>query len=321
MREFIKTTKQEYADISLFLLDDTHTIKTEVIPTGISAIDNAIGVGGIPRGRVTEIWGGEGTCKTTLCLHTIAQAQKMGLGAAFIDVEHAITRERMEQIGVDTSALLMSQPDSAEQALELVEMMARSDKFAVIVLDSVAALIPQAEVEKEMGESVMGLQARMMSQAMRKLTAPISKHNVAVIFTNQTRMNIGGYGAPETTTGGKALQFYASLRLKMQFIGQIKSADGNKIGGKYKMTVVKNKLAVPFKIVEFEVGESGIDAGGAFVDELVAKCVIIKAGSWYKIGEESLAQGERALSKKIQSDPDLKERLEKLLAEQKTVAE
>jgi len=316
LQDFLKLANEQFGDNTAIIIDENTKIDVEVIPSGIRVIDNAIGIGGIPRGRITEVYGKEASGKTTLCLHVIAQAQKMGLNAAFIDAEHALNLEMLQRLGVDTSKLVFSQPNSGEQALDLAEMMVRSGNFAVIVIDSVAALTPQVEVEKDFGESIMGVHGKLMSQAMRKLTAPVSKYKVAMMFTNQTRANIGGYGSPEVTTGGNALKFYASLRLRMQLIGQIKNSAGQRTGGKYKMTVVKNKMAVPFKEAEFEITQRGIDATGNFIDLLVEKGVVEKSGSFYKLEGVMIAQGKPALIEKINQDPELKTTLSEKLHKQ-----
>lgn len=309
LHEFMKLANKQFGENTAIILDEDNKIKTDVVPTGIAVIDNAIGVGGIPRGRFTEIFGEEGCGKTTLCLHAITEAQKLGLNAAFIDAEHALTIERMIAIGVDTSKLVFSQPDSGEDALNLVEMMVRSEKFAIIVVDSVAALVPQAEIEKDMGESVMGVQARLLSQAMRKLTAPVSRHNVALVFTNQMRAKLGGYMPSSTTTGGNALKFYASLRLKMQLTGRIKDSSGKQVSGKYRMTCIKNKMAVPYREAEFEIGENGIDDETFFVDELITAGVIEKAGAFLKYNGTVVAQGKKAFVEVLKEQPSLKEEL------------
>lgn len=309
MKQFIKELEGEFGDGTAFFIDDGFRIKVDVIPTGIEVIDRATGIGGIPRGRISEVFGQEATGKTTLCFHTIAQAQKMGLGVAFIDAEHASSLERMEAVGIDPGRLVFSQPDSGEQALDIVEMMASSGKFGIICVDSVAALTPQVELEKNMGESVMGVHAKLLSQAMRKLTAPISKSNTALVFTNQTRSNIGGYGAAEVTTGGNALKFYTSLRLKMQFTGKIENTKGERISGKYKMTVVKNKMACPFKVAEFEINGNGIDDSGFIVQQLIDAEVLEKSGAFLKFEGEVLAQGTRNLAQKLVDEPELREKL------------
>lgn len=310
-KKIIETINETFYEGSAFVIDENKTLKVDVIPSGISIIDDATGVGGIPRGRMTEIWGAEASGKTTLCYHIVAEAQKMKLGTAFIDVEHSIDPVRMRVVGIDTKKLIISQPDSAEEALEIVEMLIRSEKIGIVCVDSVAALVPQAEVERDMGESTIGLQARLMSQAMRKLAAPTSKFNVALVFTNQTRSKIGGfgYGNPVTTSGGNALKFYASLRLKMQYIGQIKDKQGQRISGKYRLTVVKNKIAIPFKQVEFEINEIGIDSMGGWIDSLVESGVLTKSGAFYKYGELTLAQGKNALKKRLREDDKLRHKL------------
>jgi len=317
IKDILKMAKKELGDDIAYLIDEGLDIKVDVIPTGIAGIDEATGIGGIPRGRITEVYGREASGKTTLCLHVIKEAQKLGLGTAFIDVEHSISFDRMREIGLDTSKIVFSQPDSGEQALNLVEILVRSNKFGLIVIDSVAALIPQVEVEKDMGDSVMGVHAKLLSQAMRKLTAPTSKSNTALLFVNQTRSKIGVmWGNPETTTGGVALKFYSSLRMRMAYTGKIKS-DGIQVASKGKVQIVKNKLAVPFKEAEFEIGKYGIDGSGTLIDELVEAGVIEKAGSFYKLDGEVLAQGARALSKLLKEDEDLKEKLMGLLHKEK----
>jgi len=309
LKSFIATANKELGDNTAILIDENYKVDVDVIPTGIENVDNAFGIGGFPRGKISEVFGKEGSGKTTLCLHAIAQANKMGLDCAFVDTEHAISFERMKELGVDTSKLLFSQPNSGEEALNLVEMMVRDGRFAMIVVDSVAALIPQVEVEKDMGDSVMGVHARLMSQAIRKLTAPTSKSNTALVFTNQTRSKIGVmWGNPETTTGGVALKFYASLRVRMAYTGAIKEGT-QQVAAKGKMTVVKNKLAVPFKEAEFEINQSGIDSSGALIETLVKKGVLVKSGAFYKFEDKVIAQGARALSQKLQEDADLKSKI------------
>lgn len=316
LRSFIATANKELGDNTAVLIDEDYKVDVDVIPTGIENVDNAMGIGGFPRGKISEVFGKEGSGKTTLCLHAIAQANKMGFDCAFIDTEHAISFDRMKQLGVDISKLVFSQPNSGEEALNLVEMMVRDGRFAMIVVDSVAALIPQVEVEKDMGDSVMGVHARLMSQAMRKLTAPTSKSNTALVFVNQTRSKIGVmWGNPETTTGGVALKFYASLRVRMSYTGAIK--EGTKqVSSKGKMQVVKNKLAVPFKEAEFEIGTDGIDGSGALIDTLVMKGVLVKSGAFYKFEDKVIAQGTRALSQKLREDAELKSKIMESLHKQ-----
>ena len=318
IQEFLAKANEEFGDNTAIILDENKVLDVETIPTGIEVIDLAIGVGGIPRGRISEVFGNEGCGKTSLCLHVIAHAQGMGLNTLFIDAEHSLSPERMVAIGIDTSKLVISQPDSGERALDLAEMAARSGKFALIVIDSVAALTPQVEIDKDMGDSVMGVHARLMSQAMRKLAAPLSRSKTALLFTNQTRAKIGGYGAAETTTGGNALKFYASLRMRMQFTGKIENTAGERISGKYKMTVVKNKLAVPFKSAEFEINQNGIDDSNFIVQQLLDAGVLEKAGSFIKLDGNVLAQGARVAAQKIHDDKELKTKLVELLHKKKT---
>ena len=306
IKNILKLINKEFGDNAAIIIDEDTKVKVNVIPTGIEVVDKAIGVGGIPRGRYTEVFGKEASGKTTLCLHAIASAHKMGLNCAFIDAEHSLSPDRMKELGVDTSKLVISQPNSGEEALNLIEMMVRSGEFGLIVVDSVAALVPQAEVDKDMGESVMGVHARLMSQAMRKLTAPVSKNNVALMFTNQTRVKIGGYVAGETTTGGTALKFYASLRLRLQFTGQIKDSSGKQISGKYRMSVVKNKLAVPFKEANFEINQTGIDDSIFLVEKLIEAGVLDQAGAFLRFKGEVVAQGKRVLARMLKEDPKLK---------------
>lgn len=270
--------------------DAVRNVKT--VPSGSLGLDIAIGVGGIPQGRIVEIFGPESSGKTTLCLHVIAEAQKRGGLASFVDAEHALDIRYAKRLGVNTDELLVSQPDSGEQALEITEILVRSGAMAVIVIDSVAALVPRAEIEGEMGDAHMGLQARLMSQALRKLTAAISRSNSSVIFTNQMRQKIGVFfGNPETTTGGNALKFYSSLRLEIRRIGQIKEGE-NILGSRTRVKVVKNKLAPPFKQVEFDIMyNEGISASGELLDMGVEHGLIDKSGSWYSYGEERIGQG------------------------------
>ena len=255
------------------------------IPTGSVSLDLALGVGGIPRGRVTEIFGPEASGKTTLCLHVIAEAQKRGGMAAFVDAEHALDPERAKGIGVNIDDLLISQPDTGEQALEIVETLVRSGGLDVVVVDSVAALVPRAEIEGEMGDSMMGVQARLMSQALRKLTGAIAKSKTAVIFTNQIRQKIGVmFGNPETTPGGLALKFYSSSRLDMRKIGTIKVGE-EVIGSRHRVRVVKNKVAPPFRVVEFDImNEGGISKSGDLLDLAAEKGVVLKSGAFYRPG-------------------------------------
>lgn len=286
-------TKQ-YGDGSIMKLGESVKLskKVPVIPTGSIALDLALGVGGIPRGRISEIFGPEASGKTTLCLHIIAEAQKMGGTAAFIDAEHALDPKRAESIGVDLDELLISQPDTGEQALEIAETLIRSGGVDVIVVDSVAALVPKAEIEGEMGDSIIGLQARLMSQAMRKLAGAISKAKTSMVFTNQLRMKIGVmFGNPETTPGGRALKFYSSVRLDMRKIGNIQ--DGEEItGSQHRTKVVKNKVAPPFRMAEFDImNVGGVSKSGGLVDVAVEFGIIEKSGSFYRYKGNVIAQG------------------------------
>jgi len=268
-----------------------------VIPTGSLGLDMALGVGGIPRGRITEIYGPEASGKTTLCLHVIAEAQKRDGTAAFIDVEHALDPVWAKKIGVKLEDLLISQPDTAEQALEIAETLIRSGGVDVIVLDSVAALVPKAEIEGEMGDAMIGVQARLMSQAMRKLAGVISKSKTAMIFTNQIRMKIGVmFGNPETTPGGLALKFYSSVRLDVRNIGSIKDPQGKVIGSQHRVRVKKNKVAPPFRQAEFDImaEENGISQTGEVLDLGVERGIVSKSGAFFKYGEKILGQGREA---------------------------
>jgi len=287
-----------------------------VIPTGSLALDIALGVGGIPRGRVVEIFGPEASGKTTLALHIVAEAQKKGGIAGFIDAEHALDVGYAQKLGVRTDDLLISQPDTGEQALEITDMLVRSGAIDVVVIDSVAALVPKAELEGEMGDAHMGLQARLMSQALRKLTSTISKSNTCVIFINQIRMKIGVFmGNPETTTGGNALKFYASLRLDIRRIGAIK--DGQDVtGNRTKVKVVKNKMAPPFKEVEFDImyGE-GISREGDLIDLAVEKEIIEKSGAWFSFDDERIGQGRENAKVFLREHPDVARSIEEKIKE------
>jgi recombination protein RecA len=281
------------------------------VSTGAINLDAAIGIGGIPRGRITEIFGPESSGKTTLCLHVIANAQRVGGVAAFIDAEHALDIEYARKLGVDVDNLLVSQPDSGEQALEIAEVLVRSSAVDVVVIDSVAALVPRAELEGEMGDSHVGLQARLMSQALRKLTGAISRSNTTVIFTNQIREKIGVmFGSPETTTGGRALKFYASLRLDIRRIGSIKDREVL-VGNKTRVKVVKNKVAPPFKQAEFDIMFNlGIDHYGIVVDMGVEAEVVQKSGAWFSYGDVRLGQGRENAKAFLQENPDVGARVE-----------
>jgi recombination protein RecA len=271
----------------------------------------ALGIGGYPRGRIIEIYGPEASGKTTLCLHAIAEVQKSGGTAAFVDVEHALDPVRAEKIGVNLESLLISQPDYGEQALEIAETLVRSGGVDIVVVDSVAALVPKSEIEGEMGDHQMGTQARLMSQAMRKLTAAISKANTLMIFTNQIRMKIGVmFGSPETTSGGNALKFYASQRLDIRKIGNIQEGE-EIVGSRHRVKVKKNKIAPPFKAAEFDMDDYGISREGDVVDIGADKGVLEKAGSFYKYEGEVMAQGREAAKQKLKDEPALRKAIEK----------
>jgi recombination protein RecA len=303
--------EKAYGKGSVMKLGDDPVDKIESIPTGSIGLDYALGVGGLPKGRVTEIYGPESSGKTTLALHVIAEAQKRGGIAAFIDAEHAFDRFYAAKLGVDIQNLLISQPDYGEQALEITENLIRSGAIDVIVIDSVAALTPKSEIEGEMGDSKMGLQARLMSQALRKLTATISKTGAVCIFINQLRDKIGVmFGNPETTTGGNALKFYSSVRLDIRKVSQLKDGD-NITGNRAKVKVVKNKVAPPFKKAEFDIvyGE-GISKVGEIIDLGVEYNIIKKSGSWFSYGETRLGQGRDAVKNLILENPELSEELE-----------
>ncbi len=297
--------------------DSTAARDIEVISTGSLALDVALGIGGLPRGRVVEIYGPESSGKTTLTLQVIAECQKMGGTAAFIDAEHALDPSYAEKIGVNVDDLLVSQPDTGEQALEITDMLVRSGAVDIVVVDSVAALTPRAEIEGEMGDSHMGLQARLMSQALRKLTGNIKRSNTMVIFINQIRMKIGVmFGSPETTTGGNALKFYASVRLDIRRIGAIKKGD-EILGNETRVKVVKNKLAPPFKKAEFEIlyGE-GISRLGELIDMGVEYDMVNKAGSWYSYNDERIGQGKENARAYLLENPDMANEIDQRLRAQ-----
>ncbi len=301
---------------SVMRLGDQARVPVEVIPTGAISLDIALGIGGLPRGRVVEIYGPESSGKTTVALHAVANAQQGGGIAAFIDAEHALDPDYARKLGVDTDSLLVSQPDSGEQALEIADMLIRSGALDIIVIDSVAALVPRAEIEGEMGDSHVGLQARLMSQALRKLTGALSTSNTTMIFINQLREKIGVmFGSPETTTGGKALKFYASVRLDVRRIESLK--DGTEfVGNRTRIKVVKNKMASPFKQAEFDImyGQ-GISREGGLIDVGVDVGLVRKAGAWYTYEGDQLGQGKENARNFLRDNPDLANELEKRILE------
>ncbi len=300
--------EKTYGKGTVMMLGDKQIVQVDIIPSGSLGLDLALGIGGFPRGRIVEIYGPESSGKTTLAIHAIAEAQKKGGIAAFIDAEHAFDRFYAENLGVDTENLLISQPDNGEQALEITENLIRSGAIDIIVIDSVAALVPRSEIEGEMGDSKMGLQARLMSQAMRKLTSAIGKTNCCCIFINQLREKIGVmFGNPETTTGGNALKFYASMRLDIRRSGSaIKDKEGNTTGNHVKVKVQKNKLAPPFRIAEFDIvyGE-GISRSGEVIDIGVDLDVIGKSGAWYSYGGTKIAQGRESAKSFLVDNPEV----------------
>ena len=295
--------EKQFGKGSIMRLGEAHAIDVEMIPTGSLSLDLALG-GGIPRGRIIEIYGPESSGKTTVCLHVLAEVQKSGGTAAIVDAEHALDPAYAKRLGVDTDKLLISQPDSGEQALEVVETLVRSNAVDIIVVDSVAALVPQAEIEGDMGDAHMGLQARLMSQALRKLTGVINRSKTTVIFVNQLRMKIGVmFGNPETTTGGNALKFYASVRMDIRRLAQIKQGDAV-IGNHVRVKIVKNKVAPPFREAEFDIMyNQGISREGDVIDLAVTHGVVDKAGAWYEYKGEKIAQGREAAKKFLAENP------------------
>lgn len=304
--------EKQFGKGSIMRLGDSVKLNVEALSTGIISLDRALGVGGVPRGRVCEVYGPESSGKSTLTLSIIAETQKNGGITAFIDAEHAFDPSYAKLIGVNLDDLLMSQPDTGEQALEIVETLVRSNAVDLITIDSVAALTPRAEIEGEMGEAKVGLQARLMSQALRKLTAAISKSKTCVIFINQIREKIGVmFGSPETTPGGRALKFYSSTRIDLRKIGIIAEPDGKVVGTKVRAKVVKNKVAPPFKEAIFEIMyNEGVSKVGALIDEALAQGLIKKAGSWFSFEDKNLAQGREGLRKLLLEDVNLKEQIE-----------
>ena len=316
LRAAMDKIEKSYGKGSIMKLGDEQIESVEVIPSGSIGLNAALGVGGYPRGRVIEIYGPESSGKTTLAIHAIAEAQKAGGIAAFVDAEHAFDRFYAAKLGVDVDNLWISQPDNGEQALEIAEQLIRSSAVDIVVIDSVAALTPKAEIEGEMGDSKMGLQARLMSQALRKLTAAISKTKTTCIFINQLRDKIGVmFGNPETTTGGNALKFYASVRIDIRRIGSLKDGD-DVIGNQVRVKIVKNKVAPPFRKAEFDImfGE-GISRSGEIIDLGVEKNIVKKAGAWFSYNDTKLGQGRDAAKKCIEDNPELAEELEGLIFE------
>jgi recombination protein RecA len=310
--------RKRFGDGAIMKLGESTHLQVEAIPTGSLSLDLALGVGGIPRGRVIEIYGPESSGKTTLCQHIIAEAQKLGGIAAFIDVEHALDPVYAGRCGVDVDNLYVSQPDTGEQALEIAEALVRSGAIDVVVVDSVAALVPRAEIEGEMGDAHMGLQARLMSQALRKLSGAVKQSNTAFIFTNQLRQKIGVmFGNPETTTGGMALRFYASVRLDMRRVQAIKEG-GEVIGNRTKVTVKKNKVAPPFRVAEFDIMyNEGISKVGDVLDIAVEMGKVDKRGSFYTYGETRLGQGRENVKGFLRDNPDLTQQIENQVREAK----
>src|SRR5579872_3378453 len=302
----LQQIERRFGKGAIMKLGDATHIHVDVIPTGSIALDLALGVGGIPRGRITEIYGPESSGKTTLCLHIIANAQRAGGYAAFIDAEHALDRTYAARLGVDTTNLLISQPDTGEQALEILDALVRSNAIDVVVIDSVAALTPRAEIEGEMGDSHVGLQARLMSQAMRKLTSAISSSNTSVLFTNQLREKVGVmFGNPETTSGGKALKFYASVRLDIRRTDSIKQGQ-DVMGSRTRVRVVKNKVAPPFRVAEFDIMYSeGISREGGLIDLGLEMGLVKKSGAWFNVGDIRLGQGRENAKEYLRQNSDV----------------
>ena len=303
--------EKQFGKGAIMRMGEDTIIKIDSIPTGSISLDAAIGIGGIPRGRITEIYGPESSGKTTLALHVVAQAQKTGGYAAFIDAEHAMDPEYAKKLGVDIDNLLISQPDTGEQALDITETLVRSGALDIIIIDSVAALVPKAELDGDMGDTHVGLQARLMSQALRKLTGTVSKSKTSVVFINQIRHKIGVmFGSPETTTGGNALKFYSSLRLDIRRIGQIKEGD-QVVGNRTRVKVVKNKMAPPFKNTEFDImyGE-GISYEGDLLDLATQADIVNKTGAWYSFNSEKIGQGRENTKRFLQENEKVKKEIE-----------
>ncbi|MFC6090442.1 recombinase RecA [Saccharothrix lopnurensis] len=307
---------KQFGKGSVMRLGEEGRAPIEVIPTGAIALDVALGIGGLPRGRVVEIYGPESSGKTTVALHAVANAQRNGGIAAFIDAEHALDPEYARKLGVDTDALLVSQPDTGEQALEIADMLVRSGALDILVIDSVAALVPRAEIEGEMGDNHVGLQARLMSQALRKITGALSSSGTTAIFINQLREKIGVmFGSPETTTGGKALKFYASVRLDVRRIETLKDG-GEPVGNRTRVKVVKNKVAPPFKQAEFDILYGhGISREGSLIDMGVDQGILRKSGAWYTYEGDQLGQGKENARKFLRENPDVANEIEKRIKE------
>ncbi len=321
LQEAIEEIQKKFGEGSIMKLQDVKAVDVDVVRTGCISMDVILGVGGLPRGRIIEIFGGESSGKTTLALHCIAQAQKTGGVAAFIDAEHALDPEYAKKIGVDTKNLLISQPDSGEEALQIVETLVNSGKLDIIVVDSVAALTPKNEIAGEMGEMPVGLQARLMSHALRKLSGIIAKTKTIVIFLNQTRMKIGiMFGNPETTTGGMALKFYASVRINLKKIAQIKHGE-NIIGSRVKANIVKNKVAPPFRTSEFDIYfNEGISRSGDIMNVAIKNDLIIKKGNTFFFGEEKLAAGTEGARQILKENKELANKIEKEILKKITEA-
>tara|TARA_B000000475_G_scaffold118985_1_gene96227 strand:- start:3121 stop:4098 length:978 start_codon:yes stop_codon:yes gene_type:complete len=312
----LKQIESQFGKGTIMKLGTRETVEVPSIGTGSFGLDKALGIGGLPKGRVCEIYGPESSGKTTLTLQIIAECQKAGGSAAFIDAEHALDPEYAKALGVDIDELLLSQPDTGEQALEVTDMLVKSGSLDVIVIDSVAALVPRAELEGDMGDSHIGLQARLMSQALRKITGSIQKSNTLVIFINQIRMKIGVmFGSPETTTGGNALKFYSSVRLDIRRIGAIKDGD-EVVGNETRVKVVKNKMAPPFKVVEFQIlYGKGINKNAEIIEHGVKKGIIEKAGAWYSYKGDKIGQGIAKTSEFLKENPKVLEEIESLVLE------
>ena len=311
LEDILRTIRKEFGEMSVLRLGDAADRSVEAVSTGALSLDLALGVGGVPKGRIVECYGHESSGKTTLALHIVANAQKSGGTAAFIDAEHALDPGYARRIGVDLDSLLVSQPNSGEEALAICERLVKSGAVDVVVVDSVAALVPQAEIDGEIGDCHVGLQARLMSQAMRKLAGAIAQTKALVLFTNQVREKIGVmFGSPETTPGGKALKFYASCRLQVQRIGAIKNAAGEVVGNRTRVKVVKNKVAAPFAEAEFDILYAcGISWEGSVLDAALARGIVEKRGSWLAFGERQLGQGTLAAIEFLKVNPELRDEI------------